>query len=153
MNIEHQTPNLREVEVLPPLKNAFETQERLIQAVQHVNTQLTANFSRVDQRFDEVIDEIQKKNKRKPLKQKKTLRHALNHELLDVFLKYESPSTNAHVKVSYAKFRIVLVLLFITGARLNETKNLTIQELLDLKTTKKLLLNQSKTRTTRTVFF
>ncbi len=53
--------------------------------------------------------------------------------------------------MSFTQFRIALIILYITGARVNEIKDLTYDDLIAIPKTKRVVLLQKKQRTHRII--
>lgn len=109
------------------------------------------NFSSIHEKLDsskqEILDAIDKKNGKKEKPHKMLLRDPVD---FDFYLKIMKSPREKHERIlHHSRFRVAITLLFFTGCRVNEIRNLTSKEVYGLLNDRNLVINHSKTKSLR----
>ncbi len=116
-----------------------------------------AQYIALNEKLEEIdskINELSSKVKRKKRKQNTlALRDPVAREIYDTFMQFFPKGKTPAQTVHYAQMRIVVVVLYTTGARVNEIKELTYDDFKNVPKTGSLSLKQTKTNEYRMVYF
>ena len=116
-----------------------------------------ANFVTMSKQMDTVQSTIKnlKKRVRKRSEEKKhvPLRDPILRPIFDQIINFRKLYLKKQSSIAYSQFRIAFVVLFTTGARINEIRHLQYDELKNIKKTERLQLFQSKVNEPRLCFF
>jgi integrase/recombinase XerD len=91
------------------------------------------------------IEDLNKKvKKRSSAKAHVPLRDPVLRPIFDLIINNRKLYLKKHAAIAYSQFRVAFVVLFATGARINEIRSLEYDELKNIKKTERLRLFQSK---------
>lgn len=127
------------------------------QIIQFENKKLAAltqsQFCRVSSQLEEIQTAIEQiKAREKKVKANKVLLPLRDPILSNIFftmINAQMISTRAQEILPFAQFKIALVVLYVSGARVNEIKYLTKDDFINLPKTKRLPIQQTKTHQAR----
>lgn len=115
-----------------------------------IRTENLEQFTSIKNDLNELKDGLLKKRE-KPMKKSKPLRDAIQKDCF--FQMVYKPILRCEHKLAYSRFRISIILLFYSGLRLNEIKNLTKKDLFEIMKTLELQIYQSKVNRYKKVLF
>jgi integrase/recombinase XerD len=137
---ETLTPN--EIFILEQTKKVIKSETKKLAHLSH------AHFITMSKQMDDVQSTIEElKNKVRKRSSEKThmpLRDPILRPIFDQIINYRKFYLKKQAAISYSQFRITFVVLFSTGARINEIRRLEYDELKNVKKTERLRLFQSK---------
>lgn len=116
-----------------------------------------AQFTSLHELIEDIhikLDDIaSKREKRSKQKMSYPLRDPIAHEVYEALMEYFPKGTSKQQIVHLAQMRIIVVVLYTTGARVNEITDLTFEDFRKVPTTQQLHLHQSKTESYRIAYF
>jgi len=129
------------------------TEEIVKEHVQQLAELSQAQFTVLVDKLDNLIEQVhelkEKISKRSTNHMTLPLRDPILRDIVDALLQAELPPMSNQSVLPYAQFKVAFVLMFLSGCRVNETRTLTEKDIRNIKSTYRLNLVQSKTRTAR----
>lgn len=123
--------------------------QNLVLSLSNIQTTVHSHHL-LSQQIQQVAESLKKPKPKALKKTPRPRRDALLRDTLDRLLNYKLESNHTFTVISHAQFRITLVLLYLTGARLNEIRDLELTEIEEFPKTKRICISESKTGKSRT---
>lgn len=115
----------------------------------HVNSRFDDVDFHIEQSKSQILEKLEKKTKKKSTSFKCLERDPVDFHFYEKIMKTKREKREK--LLHYSRFRVAITLLFLTGARVNEIRNLSHREVYDLLKDHVLILNQSKTKSLRKI--
>jgi len=148
---KEQNLTSHELFVLEQTKKIIKSETKKLAQLSH------AHFISMSNQMDTVqstIEDLKKKaRKRSSEKTHIPLRDPILRPIFDQIINNRKLYTKKQTAIAYSQFRIAFVVLFATGARINEIRHLQYDEIKNIKKTERLQLFQSKVNEPRLCFF
>lgn len=115
----------------------------------HINSRFNLVEKKIDDSKTEIIEKIENKKQPKPKRSKMVERDFIDFQFYESLMSQERKPREHFL--SYSQFRVAVTLLFFTGARCNEIRNITEKQIYELLQHNIIILDQTKTRSERKI--